>query len=81
MKKITLKNAEIGDSLEICQLSGESCQKLREAGFCEGLMLKKLSGGSCILCDVCGAKYAICKDLSESVILNENQYQSPDQPS
>jgi len=73
--KITLKNAEIGDSLEICQLSGDKCQKLREIGFCEGLILKKLSGGSCILCSICGAKYAISEQLSESVVLNENQSQ------
>ena len=69
---ITLKNAEIGDSLEISQLSGDKCQKLREMGFCEGLILRKLSGGSCILCSICGAKYAISEKLSENVVLNEN---------
>ena len=69
---ITLKNAEVGDSLEICQLSGDKCAKLREMGFCEGLMLRKLSEGSCILCSICGAKYAISEKLSENVVLNEN---------
>jgi ferrous iron transport protein A len=75
--KITLKNAEIGDSLEICQLSGQKCAKLREIGFCEGLTVKKISNGSCILCSICGAKYAISKKLSGDVILNENPTQSP----
>ena len=80
-EKITLKNAQIGDSLEICQLKGEECQRLREMGFCEGLILRKISGGSCILCSICGAKFAISNDLCDDVILNENQCQNPDQPS
>lgn len=79
-EKITLKNAAIGDSLEICQLSGDNCQKLREAGFCEGLILRKLSEGSCILCSICGAKYAICEELCENVILNGSQCLSSYQP-
>lgn len=77
---ITLKNAPTG-SFKIDCLTGSHCQKLREFGFCEGLNITKLKEGSSIVCNVCDAKYAISKDLSSCVVLNENQSQDHDQPS
>ena len=71
----------MGKNLFIESLSGDCCQKLREFGFCEGLGVCKISEKQCILCSVCGIKYAISKKLSAGVILNENQYQDHDQSS
>jgi len=76
---LTLKNAPTGEKLLIESLSGDCCQKLREFGFCEGLDVCKISEKQCILCSVCGIKYAISKELSARIILNENQYQDHDQ--
>lgn len=69
----TLENAPIGKSFEIKNITGEYCIKLREIGFCEGLDLCKISENKCILCSICGARYAISKKLSSSIVLNENQ--------
>ena len=44
-------------------------------GFCEGLELKKITNDKCILCTICGAKFAISKKLSCDVMLNETQSQ------
>ena len=76
-KELTLKNAPLGKLFKIKNVTGEACLKLREAGFCEGLDLCKISNDRCILCSICGTKYAISKDLSDSVVLNENPTQSP----
>ena len=78
---MTLKNASVGKNLKIEALTGDYCQKLREMGFCEGLDVCKLSDDRCVVCSICNVKYAISKDLSSSVVLNENQYQNPDQSS
>lgn len=80
-EKITLKNAEVGKNMTITSLCGASCIKLREIGFCEGLDICKLKNDKNIICDICGIKYAISEDLSDSVELTENQPQDHDQSS
>ena len=80
-EKITLKNVEIGKNMKIVSLCGQSCIKLREVGFCEGLDICKLKDNDNIICDVCGIRYAISEDLSEDIELSENQHQSHDQSS
>jgi len=72
---ISLNDAPTGKSLEIKKIKGKSCQKLREMGFCEGLELQKMTDDKCILCTICGAKFAISKELGCDVMLNENQSQ------
>ena len=82
MKKlITLKNAPTGVNFLIKNLVGDSCLKLGENGFCEGLCICKLKNDQNILCDICGTKYAISKDLGNNIELNEIQPQDHDQPS
>ena len=44
-------------------------------GFCEGLELQKITNDKCILCNICGAKFAISKELGCDVMINENQSQ------
>jgi len=72
---ISLNDAPTGKNLEIKQIKGKSCQKLREMGFCEGLELQKMTNDKCILCNICGAKFAISKELGCDVMINENQSQ------
>ena len=72
---ISLNDAPTGKNLEIKEIKGKSCQKLREMGFCEGLELQKMTDDKCILCTICGTKFAISKELGCDVMINENQSQ------
>jgi hypothetical protein len=72
-KRITLKNAPTGVNFLIDHVIGDSCLKLREHGFCEGLSICKLKNNRNILCDICGTKYSISQDLSDDIELNEIQ--------
>ena len=74
-KELTLKNAPSGSTFTIKKLTGPCSQKLREMGFCEGLNITKVNNNKCILCSICGSKYAICKYFSSHVHLSENQSQ------
>lgn len=80
-EKITLKNVEVGKNMKIASLCGQSCIKLREVGFCEGLDICKLKNDQNIVCDVCGIRYAISEDLSDNIELSESQSQNHDQSS
>jgi Fe2+ transport system protein FeoA len=76
-KELTLEDAPTGCTFTIKSLTGPCSRELREMGFCEGLNVTKVTNNNCVLCNICGAKYAICKDFCSCVHLNENQSQNP----
>lgn len=51
----------------ITSLSGYSCDKLREIGFCENVKLKKIQDGRLLICNICNCKIAISKELAEGI--------------
>jgi len=66
---VTLNQVRVGCDVKISVLSGPSCDRLRDMGFCEQLQVRKLSGGRNLICSVCGTKLAISKDLAEQVLV------------
>jgi len=51
----------------ILSLSGHSCAKLREIGFCEMAKIKKIQDGRLLICDICNCKIAISRELAEGI--------------
>jgi Fe2+ transport system protein FeoA len=66
---MTLNQARVGCDLQIHLLSGPSCDRLRDMGFCEQSQVRKLAGGRNLLCSVCGTRMAISSDLAEQVLV------------
>jgi len=66
---MTLNQAMVGCDLQIQGVKGESCERLREMGFCEQLRVRKLAGGRNLLCSLCGTRVALSKDLAEQVLV------------
>lgn len=66
---MTLNQARVGCDLQIQLLSGPSCDRLRDMGFCEQSQVRKLAGGRNLLCSVCGTRMAISSDLAEQVLV------------
>lgn len=41
--------------------------RLRELGFCEAAMVKKISGQTTVMCEVCGTKLALSAELAKLI--------------
>lgn len=66
---MTLNQARVGCDLRIQVLSGPSCERLRDLGFCEQIEVRKLAGGRNLICSVCGTRLAISRELAEQVLV------------
>jgi ferrous iron transport protein A len=66
---MTLSQVSVGCEVRIRLLSGPSCDRLRDMGFCEQMQVRKLAGGRNLLCSVCGTRLAISKDLADQVMV------------
>ena len=58
-----------GAQAEIFKLGGKEAvnHRLRELGFCEAATIKKISGRSTVMCEVCGTKLALSADLAKLI--------------
>jgi ferrous iron transport protein A len=66
---LTLNQVGVGCDVRIRVLSGPSCDRLRDLGFCEQLQVRKLSGGRNLICSVCGTRMAISRELADQVLV------------
>ncbi len=68
-RHFTLNEVGVNCDVRISRLSGPSCDRLRDLGFCEQMQLRKISNGRNLVCTVCGAKMAISRELAEQVLV------------
>ena len=57
---------------QVCRIkrlcaSAEMCQRLREIGFCEDQVIKRLANQTAIICQVCNARLALSTVLAELI--------------
>ena len=67
---VTLNQVKIGLDVQIRLLTGPSCDRLRDLGFCENIQLRKISNGRNLICSVCGTRLAISRELAEQVLVS-----------
>ena len=67
---ITLNQVGVGCDVRIRLLSGPSCDRLRDLGFCEQMQVRKLAGGRNLICSICGTRMAISRELAEQVLVS-----------
>ena len=65
---ISLEQAKVGCEFHIRFLSGSSCEQLRQMGFCETMRVKKISDGRNLICNVCGTKMAVTRELAHQIM-------------
>ena len=58
---ISLQDIRDGENVRVVSLGGakELCTRLREMGFCEKAVVRRVAGGSVIICEVCGTRIAL----------------------
>lgn len=61
--------APLQKSLKLKSLEGsaESCQRLREMGFCESAEIVKIAGGNNCICLVCGVRVALNAKAAQQI--------------
>lgn len=68
---MTLNQVKSGSDVQIRLLSGPSCDRLRDLGFCEQLQLRKIAGGRNLICSICGTRMAISRELADQVWVSQ----------
>lgn len=66
---ISLQEIPEGEDVRVVSLEGaeELGTRLRELGFCEQAVVRRVSGGSHVVCQVCGSKVALNGSVAGSI--------------
>jgi ferrous iron transport protein A len=64
---LTLSQATVGCEFQIREVEGPACRQLREIGFCEEMRVRKITNGRNMLCNICGTRLAVSKDLADQI--------------
>lgn len=67
---MTLNQVRAGCDVQIRDLKGPACERLRDLGFCEQIQVRKISGGRNLICSICGTRMAISRELAEQVLVS-----------
>lgn len=67
-----LSVARAGKSLLVRTLHGaeSTCQRLREMGFCESAVVRKLTDGKNFICTVCGTRIALSLEMASHILVS-----------
>jgi Fe2+ transport system protein FeoA len=67
--KLTLATAKCGDRLRVRHICPDCphCIRLRELGFHDRTVLKKIADGAAIICQLMGTRVALGRELGEHV--------------
>jgi ferrous iron transport protein A len=68
---LSLLSAPVGKKLRLLVLQAKpaQCQRLREMGFCESAEIVKLSQGAALVCQVCGVRLGLSRDLAKDILI------------
>ena len=71
MKAIDLTQVVAGKQVRVSRLdcAPGTCQRLREMGFCENALVRKIRGGADLVCWVCGARVALSARLARQILV------------
>lgn len=68
---MTLCEAYCGEALRIVKMPVLDAHglRLRELGFCETAIVRKVSDGTALLCQICGVRLAIGRELASGILV------------
>ena len=70
-QRVRLTELPVGASGRVCELEGQpdTCQRLRELGFCESAVVEKVSGQRTLLCQLCGTRIALNERAARHILV------------
>ncbi len=68
MRLTELPNGAAG---RVCELAGESevCQRLREMGFVESIIIERISGQGTLLCQISNTRIALSEGAAQHIVV------------
>ncbi len=69
----TLAHIQSGTTVRIQELNShpETCQRLRELGFCENAMVRCVTNGSSqLVCEVCNTRIGLNHSVAQTIIVS-----------
>ena len=68
---VDLTQVGSGDQVRVRRLdcAPSTCERLREMGFCENAVVKKIRGGADLVCWVCGTRVALSARLAKQILV------------
>lgn len=69
---VALSQINRGERVRIAQLCGQAdtCRRLREMGFCEEAEIHVVNAGAAILCQICGARVGLSRQLAATIMVS-----------
>ena len=66
---LTLRQLARGVPARVARLAASEpeCQRLREMGFCEQAVVRVLTSGAAVVCQICGARVCLSRQLADSI--------------
>jgi len=60
-----------GQKVRVQKLEGQEsvCNRLREMGFCESTEVKILNNSGAMLCQVCGTKVCLSRQVADAILV------------
>lgn len=69
----SLNLTEVASGLDVrvskLECAPTTCQRLREMGFCENALIRKIRGGADLVCWVCGTRVALSARLARQILV------------
>lgn len=68
-RTIPLSRLPAGAEARVARLEGqaETCQRLREIGFCESAVVCRVGGDHLMVCQICGTRIALNRLLADNI--------------
>ncbi len=69
--RLRLTELPAGEQGRVCSLEGDVnlCTRLREIGFCEKALVRKISGQHTLLCQLRGTRIALNRRAAQGILL------------
>ncbi len=66
---LTLRQLGRGVTARVARLAASEgeCQRLREMGFCEQAIVRVLTPGAAVVCQICGARVCLSRQLADAI--------------
>jgi ferrous iron transport protein A len=70
-QRLPLSKLPTGVPGRVAELSGQadSCQRLREMGFCESTVIQKIAGKGMLICQLCGMRVALSDRAAQQIVI------------
>lgn len=74
-RRFSLSEIPAGSRGRVTHLTAgaETCQRLREMGFCESAVIEKIAGKHMLICRLCGTRVALSERAARHILIEPDR--------